>query len=189
VEHAAVAFLIMAANAVTQTINGLGRLKVRAGLHWVNDIVIEGLKVGGVLCQTQMSGEKTERVIVGIGLNVRKRPAIVNDACVRGATAINEHVIDRDVYSLEEVFWPLVTNLEKNYLTLLDQGYTQLLAYYIENSALIGKTIEIFSDPQQGPTKKLGEGKALEINEDLELIIEGVAAPLRKGRVRLIQRD
>ena len=52
------AFLILAANAVTQTINQLERMKQKAINRWVNDIMIDQCKVGGVLVQTQILGSK-----------------------------------------------------------------------------------------------------------------------------------
>jgi len=186
IEKPSAACLILAANAVVQTIDGLGQLSGLAGIHWINDIVIGGLKTGGVLCRTQMRGDITERIILGIGLNVNRSPQISADPCIRGATCINQHVSGCPPYQLSEIFWVLLSNLESNYRQLLDQGYRQLLDYYIGHSVLPGKKVAVFSDSQQGHHKKIGEGKVAGINEDLELLVGGFKEPLRKGRVRLI---
>jgi len=186
IEKPSAAFLILAANAVVQTIDSLGQLSGLAGIHWINDIVISGLKTGGVLCRTQMRGDITERVILGIGLNVHRTPQIIFDPCIRGATNINQHVSGRPPYQISEIFWLLLGNLERNYRQLLSQGYRQLLNYYIEHSVLPGKNVAVFSDSQEGHNEKIGEGRVAGINEDLELLVGGFKEPLRKGRVRLI---
>lgn len=39
-------------------------------VKWPNDVLLEGRKVCGILCETQMSPTNVEAIIVGIGLNV-----------------------------------------------------------------------------------------------------------------------
>ncbi|MEX1160334.1 MAG: biotin--[acetyl-CoA-carboxylase] ligase [Balneolaceae bacterium] len=41
-------------------------------LKWPNDILHEGQKICGILTETQFSGSKLERIIIGIGLNVNQ---------------------------------------------------------------------------------------------------------------------
>ena len=66
---------------------------VRAGLKWPNDVVIGGLKVGGILCE---GGPYA--VVIGIGVNVR--PGALGSALVGTAVALEEAVegpVDRAV--------------------------------------------------------------------------------------------
>ncbi len=53
------------ANAVERQVPG-----VRLGLKWPNDLLLGGLKVGGILCEARWHGEAPGWVAVGIGLNV-----------------------------------------------------------------------------------------------------------------------
>lgn len=48
---------------------------VRASVEPPNDIVWEGRKLGGVLCETVFTGERLDFAVVGVGLNVGHRPA------------------------------------------------------------------------------------------------------------------
>jgi len=45
------------------------------GLRWPNDLILDGKKLGGVLCETEFSGNKVAFAVVGLGLNVGHRPA------------------------------------------------------------------------------------------------------------------
>lgn len=44
----------------------------RVGLKWPNDLVVEGRKVGGILCEAVAVDDRTAYVIAGIGLNLRR---------------------------------------------------------------------------------------------------------------------
>ncbi|HEX7337195.1 MAG TPA: biotin--[acetyl-CoA-carboxylase] ligase [Gemmatimonadales bacterium] len=45
----------------------------RIGLKWPNDIILDGRKLGGVLCEARWQGDTLGWIAVGIGVNVRNR--------------------------------------------------------------------------------------------------------------------
>ncbi|MBM3296451.1 MAG: biotin--[acetyl-CoA-carboxylase] ligase [Candidatus Aminicenantes bacterium] len=50
---------------------------LEAGLKWPNDLVVPGKadrKLGGILCESQWTGDKLESAVVGVGLNLRHAP-------------------------------------------------------------------------------------------------------------------
>jgi BirA family biotin operon repressor/biotin-[acetyl-CoA-carboxylase] ligase len=185
IEHAEIAFLILAADAVTQTINQLTRIRQKAMIRWVNDITIYNCKVGGVLAHTQILGNIIDKVVLGIGLNVDQSPEIDNDQFVNTATHINDH-IDGSAYPLNHVFEILLSRLEQNYIAIMNNNYQNLINYYINHSQVIGKRVEVYSDPREGKSTKVAEGIVSGITENLELILSGQKELIRKGRLKLL---
>jgi len=184
IEHAEIAFLILAANSVTQTINQLAGIQQKAMIRWVNDITINQSKVGGVLAQTQIQGEIIDKVVLGIGLNVDRTPEIENDHFVNTATHINDHIRGCN-HPLNHILEILISRLEQNYMAILDNKYQDLINYYIKHSLVIGKRVEVYSDPREGNSAKVAEGVVTGITENLELILSERKELIRKGRIKL----
>jgi biotin-[acetyl-CoA-carboxylase] ligase BirA-like protein len=184
IQHAETAFLILAANAVTQTINELENLNQKAMIHWVNDIIIDACKVSGVLAQTQISGNTIEKVVLGIGLNVNETPHITEDQFVKRATHLNKYVRGK-AHPISHILVSLIHHLEGNYEAIMKNKYHDLLRFYIDHSFIVGKMVEIYSDPREGEVTKISEGVVSGITENLELIIDGQQDFIRKGRVKL----
>ncbi len=58
----------LAASEAIQILSG-----VRASLKWPNDLVFQGQKLGGILCEGGSSGQKSSWTVAGIGLNLNHR--------------------------------------------------------------------------------------------------------------------
>lgn len=65
--------LVAAASVCTALEAELKEFSLPVEVKWPNDILLDGRKVGGILTEMQVNGEKVQSVIVGIGLNVNLR--------------------------------------------------------------------------------------------------------------------
>ena len=56
---------------------GLAELGVAVGLVWPNDLIVDGKKLGGILCELSSAGQALSWAVVGVGINVRASPSLV----------------------------------------------------------------------------------------------------------------
>jgi biotin-[acetyl-CoA-carboxylase] ligase BirA-like protein len=152
----------------------------RAGIKWVNDVLVGGRKVGGVLAHTQTRDTVVTSVVLGIGLNVESTPSVERSPYVPAAGAL------RDVApqcTAAEVLPALLDALRRNYELLLREGAAPILAAYRERSATIGAHVTVVSDDVAADI--VAEGRVAGIGDGLELFIEGRAEPVTRGRIRV----
>jgi BirA family transcriptional regulator, biotin operon repressor / biotin---[acetyl-CoA-carboxylase] ligase len=119
-------------------------LEVR--VKWPNDLVVDDVKLAGMLSQVGVSGRHTQFVVVGIGVNLRWAPP--------GATRLGD--VDRDL-----LLEALLTELDIVAATP-DAGESQ----YRGRSATVGRMVrvELFNETVVG--------RALAIDPDGHLVVE-----------------
>lgn len=89
---------------------------VATALKWPNDLLFQGRKLGGVLCEGVAGGSGGDFVVAGIGLNVGHESADFPDA-IRDASTSVRLAAGRDV-PVEAVFAALCRALERWYNVL-----------------------------------------------------------------------
>jgi biotin-[acetyl-CoA-carboxylase] ligase BirA-like protein len=186
VERFGMAFSLLSAVAVVDCIDTLPGLAGKAGIKWVNDILIQGKKVAGFLAQTWTQGELVRSALLGIGLNVETSPGVLPDAFVAGATCLREHAAEPGRCTLATAFSALTESLERRYRQLLAGHTAELLAAYRERSLAVGRRVAIWSDPSAGESRLLREGRLAAIGDNLELFLEGSEVPVTAGRLVLV---
>lgn len=148
---------ILTSVAVLSAIKSVYNLDVK--LKWVNDIILNDLKVGGILCESQinLNNNIIDNMIVGIGINVKEfdfPPSLKNIATsIENNTNIK---ISRNELISEIInFFDLYFIDNKNYLNL-----------YKENSYVLGKDITIIQNDRQF------FAKAIDIEDNGALIVQ-----------------
>jgi biotin-[acetyl-CoA-carboxylase] ligase BirA-like protein len=182
-----VGFTILAAISVIQTLDMIPEMQTKAGIKWVNDILIDNSKISGVITQTQSQKDIVTAVVLGIGLNIEKAPKIKTDAFVQKSTCIYEYITKNNEYGISEIFKILMDKLSENYNKLLRGEYKNLLEFYKKRSIILGRQVEIYADSVQGDNTLIVKGKVEDIGNDLELYISGYNNPIRNGRLVLLK--
>jgi BirA family biotin operon repressor/biotin-[acetyl-CoA-carboxylase] ligase len=171
--------------AVADAVRTLSRGGLRPGIKWVNDILVDGRKVGGVLTASQVQGDRVDSVLLGIGLNVAAAPAVPvtpfvpRVGCLADA-GVNATWADAALAVLEA--------LGRRILAMVRDGPASLLEAYRDASVVIGREVCIFppealsgtASPASAP---LARGTVLAIGADLSLTVEGRATPVTSGRL------
>ena len=154
----------MAAVAVSRTVDALCR--VSTGIKWVNDILLDGKKLCGILTERCPDGA----VVVGIGLNHRTPPGGFPRELEPIACALFPWEEEAEV-SAEALCGGIVQEIIGLTDTVCHRAF---LAEYREKSAILGREITVF--PLQGePFPALAE----EIDDNGRLIVRTAAGARR----------
>jgi len=183
-----IGFSMVSAVSVVEAIDSVPGLRNKAGIKWVNDILIEEAKVAGFLAHIQSSGRLTEKAVLGIGLNVETRPPVKPDQFVPRAAALSEFIGPDVPCESRMVLSELLKNLLRNYRLLLHGKIGSLLEVYRKRSVIIGRHVSIVPDID-GYSKPSVEGRVESIGANLELIISGTEKPVTSGRLILHQSN
>lgn len=148
---------ILTSVAVWSAIKSLYNIEVQ--LKWVNDIIFNQLKIGGILCETQvnLNSKIIDGMVVGIGLNVKEK--IFCDDLNNIAGSIENYTDAK--FSRNDLISEIINFFDKYFYE--KQEYMEI---YKKNSCVMGKTITVY----QNNTNY--EAKALDIDENGALIIK-----------------
>ncbi|MCD6516792.1 MAG: biotin--[acetyl-CoA-carboxylase] ligase [Candidatus Aminicenantes bacterium] len=154
----------------------LEELNIMISLRWPNDLICDGLKIGGILCESSFSGKRLNYSIIGIGINVKHKKNDFPSEIKRTAGSLEmicKKSIDKDRLLLSVCFY-----MEKWYRLFLNIEDQILMNKYLEASYYhIGNELkaEAKGTPVSGLFKGLDrEGKViLEINGREERFLSG----------------
>jgi BirA family biotin operon repressor/biotin-[acetyl-CoA-carboxylase] ligase len=118
---------------------------IRAGLKWPNDVLVDGLKIAGLLIDAD-----GERSLVGIGLNLASAP-------LETATCVAHHggMTDRDTWA-----WAIL-----DALTNMEEGSD--LDEYRRECLTLGRSVLIEGSGDRPPV----EGVAVDVDEGGRLVV------------------
>ena len=152
----------------------------RARVKWPNDIFIGEKKVCGILAETRAHTDRTDFLVLGIGINVNTAseqlpPEAASIKAVTGST------LDR-----EKLLGSVLESIERSYLIFLEKGFRVFRDEMRELSNVIGKKVRIET------REKAVSGKAIDIDERGALMVidsEGNVHRIFSGDVVLPVED
>ena len=138
---------LIAGISVIQTLVGLDN---RLRLKWPNDIILDGKKVGGILCE-----DDDKSAVVGIGINMNNRPSFPE------STNLASIGYDMDEYRfLESFFMVFRENLQKS--------NQDIISRFRDYDCLLGR--DIYWDGVTGIAKSINSDGSLEVLSDDKLV-------------------
>ena len=130
---------LVAGLAAVQAINEF--TKHKAQLKWPNDILLNGKKLCGILCEYHPITNGEAGVIVGIGVNANHSPADFPDDLRPSATSLGIETgnpVDRQALASA-----LIRHLDREYDAFLRDGAPAIISQWTENSDMFGKKIAV----------------------------------------------
>lgn len=146
---------------------------INLALKWVNDLILEDKKVGGILCETSINADSSvDYALIGIGLNVHK--ATYSDELSDIADSLENLAnikVDRN-----ELIIKIVKYIDK-YLEK-DSNYLEI---YKKASYVLGKEIEVYTNNEKF------SAVAISVNKYGHLLLDksGEMIPLISGEVSI----
>ncbi len=148
---------LMSAVALSEAIEKV--CKVKALIKWPNDILIGGAKLAGILTELRAEVDQVKFIVIGIGLNVNTSQHQLTE----GATSLK--IACGETVNRIEVFQEILRSMERWYMKLLRQGFSDITCEWKARSATLKKRVRI-SDPAG-----VIEGQAIDLDEDGALLI------------------
>lgn len=182
-------WVIAASVAIHEGLTATCKDQITFEIKWMNDVLCRDQKIAGALTATDWTGERLNRLVWGIGLNVHTAPSAAPNSLGFGPGCLSGLLLNpNQVHELpENLFWEslmnLLESLSRSYNSVWDVGLTDLYAYYISHAAFIGQEIHI----QEPDSSKVTSGVLEEIRADLTLKIRsaqtGLVETCRQGRL------
>ena len=160
------------------TIDALAGLRLEPRLKWPNDVLLEGLKVAGVLAEASWSGSELDYIVLGIGVNVKPVPLEGNAEFDYPSTSVEDSMGDR--VNRGPLVFSIVAGVDDWYERLQSgdahPAWEEHLAYKSERVSLTNGEQEITGRPI-GLTRS--GGLRLQTDDGEEMIIETGTYQLR----------
>lgn len=170
--------------AVVDAVDALTDGALRPGIKWVNDLLLDGRKLAGVLAASQVQGDEMSAILVGIGLNVTTAPPVPPTPFVPAVSCLAQAGVRT---SWAEAARFVMAALGRRLREMETCGPGDLLDAYRAASVVIGREVCVFADREPGETSAartpLLRGTVRHITADLSLILEGVETPVTSGRL------
>lgn len=162
---------IITSTAIYSAIKDLYNIDLQ--LKWVNDLILDDMKVGGILCESSVSDTgKVDYITIGIGINIEKYefPSYLENI-VSSIKTLREVEIDKTLLIAKII----------DYLELYLDNKSDYLEVYKSASYVLGKEIEVINNNEKF------SAVAILINKYGHLLVDksGEMIPLNSGEISI----
>ncbi len=131
-------------------------VEVNIGLKWPNDLLVEGKKLGGILCEAH-GGKEIEHVVAGVGINVLNKPP-------RGGTSL---LLLSGKVDVPFLICELVSRIDRAYHMVRKGESDRLLDDWKNKSVTLGRRVKAYL-----PGGREVSGLAVGISDNGELLLD-----------------
>lgn len=169
------------------------------GIKWVNDVVLDSRKLGGVLTTARTQGARVTTVFAGVGLNLARAPELPPDPFALPAVALAEL---GPAVPLSAATGAVLRRVQAWLAILAARGPGDLVAAYRERSIVLGREVAVWPAAARGAAEAAGShadlspaalpapwrrGRVVTVEADLTLRLAGQAEPVAEGCLRLLE--
>ncbi len=173
-------FTLVSSVAVTQAIEAITSLHPR--IKWPNDILVNGMKVSGMLNEMSAETEKINFIVLGIGVNLNMRRE--QFPCELRHPASSLYLESGKPVNRVEFTRVLLTAFDLLYDVYLNEGIGPVREQWLARSAFLGKKVKVSF---QG---NVSSGTAVGVDDNGALLLEHSNGSIEKvmaGDVSIIE--
>lgn len=181
-EQAGAAFSILPAVACAEAIRLEARLEAPRSamprIKWINDLVVGGRKIAGMLTRQSFQDPLITDVFLGIGINVLRDPGLDGNPFVPATGCLADRYRQRK-WTPGRLLARLLTRVDHLYGELLRGGPGTLLDLYRQHDCVTGRRVRVYADgfgfgeSEVSGRRLIASGVVEEILDDLSLRIDG----------------
>lgn len=155
------------------------------GIKWVNDVLVTGHKVGGVLSATQIAKERVTFALFGIGVNVRATPSVERDPRVAPAGSLVE-LTGEDAPTLRATTLALCAALDTCLAAVRRGEAATIVEAYRHHSLAPGRRVALWPVDDAAPGEEPERtGTVRGVRDDLGIEL-GDGTVVRTGRMTFL---
>jgi BirA family biotin operon repressor/biotin-[acetyl-CoA-carboxylase] ligase len=139
-------------------------------IKWPNDLYVGNKKIGGLLIENAIKGDKLAQVIIGVGLNINQASF---DLSLTNATSLS--LENKELYNLDAELLDLLTSIERRFLQWKNAQFLNIKDEYLK-VLYLHQQWHIYKLPDGTHL----EGKIIGFDDDGLLIIEDLEAQIHK---------
>ncbi|MGL5032802.1 MAG: biotin--[acetyl-CoA-carboxylase] ligase [Microcystaceae cyanobacterium] len=116
---------------------------IPVSLKWPNDLVLENRKLGGIKCETKVTGNRINQVVIGVGINWN------NTVPETGITlkSFNDSSQSFNINSLEALAAIALSGLYLGYSYYCERGIEAIIENYLDYFINLGQAITLEKSP------------------------------------------
>ena len=131
-------------------------------IKWPNDVLVDGKKIAGILCESVLDKNVFKGLVLGIGVNLNAQKSDFSLVKDRKVTSLNVE-LGRE-YEDKKLFTEKLLNaFFKHYANFLSDGFSLIKDDYVKACKFLGReiTVKVFNDKVSGVAQKIGDSGEL----------------------------
>jgi len=134
------------------------RFGINARVKWPNDILVDGQKLSGMLSELEAEAERVAFINIGMGINVNNDPGAVEPAAVSLKELLGRAVARKNL---------LESFLDEFEARMKAADFDRVIEDWKKVTVTLGRRVRIVT------TRQVAEGRAVDVDENGALIMEG----------------
>ena len=135
-------------------------------IKWPNDVLIDGKKIAGILCETVMQGANFNGLILGIGINLNASKNDVKAIPDKAVTALNLEL--GNAVDADEFLEKFLNDFFANYDDFLKKGFEYIKSEYINRACFLDKEVcvQVLNETKHGVAKSVNNAGELVLDDN-----------------------